>query len=88
MKLAKINPDFNQLLTDTYCGDMAQSHIDCWKERYQGMSKKKVEFDLRMNHDDSLEIDRVKEDLGRELTHEEETALSSKFHKKIVQLIR
>jgi hypothetical protein len=47
--------------------DMAESHIECWKNRYFRKSKKEISFDLNVNHDPSLEIERTEEDLKRKL---------------------
>jgi hypothetical protein len=77
-----IGYDFKSLLTASYLSDMADSHLEAWQERYRNYSRKKdLLFDLRMNHDDSLEIERTEEELGRQLTDDERDYLVTEFHK-------
>ena len=75
------------LLTDTYLSEMAESHIECWKDRYFRKSKKDIRFDLEVNHDISLEIEIVEQDLGRELTDKERRTVESKFINAVVKRI-
>jgi len=82
----KINADFKNLITDSYLNDMAESHIECWKDRYFRMSKDKIKTDLEMNHDPSLEVERVADELERGLTDEECNLLVAKFNKKVVEI--
>ena len=67
--------------------EMAESHIDCWKERYFRKSKKDISFDLNVNHDSSLEIERVEEDLKRKLNDVENDYVISQFNKAVVKAI-
>ena len=75
------------LLTDSYLKDMAESHIEAWRERYFRKSKKDIRFDLNVNHDNSLEIERVEEDLERELTDKERATVENKFINAVVKHI-
>lgn len=84
----EIGQDFTTLLSGNYIHNMAVSHSECWYDRMKSQSKKEVEFDLDMNHDDSLEVDRVEEDLKRVITYSERDVLSTLFHKKVVALHR
>ena len=63
---------------------MAESHIDCWKDRYFGYSKLDLEHDLSVNHDDSLEIENAETSLNRKLTDNETNYLINQFHKEVV----
>ena len=81
-----ISKDFTDLLDNEYLTSMAESHLDCWKERYYRKSKKDLKFDLSVNHDDSLEIERVEEDLKRKLTDDEISKLITLFHNKVVSV--
>jgi hypothetical protein len=82
-----INKDFTKLVTSEYISDMAENHIECWKDRYYRKSKQEISFDLNVNHDSSLEIERVEEDLKRKLTIKEETRLLTLFNKAVVKQI-
>lgn len=74
------------LLTPDYLKEMAESHIECWKDRYYRKSKSDIRDEL-YGHDDSLELERVTEDLGRELTSKEEQTVINKFHAAVVKYI-
>lgn len=80
----RIKKDLKEFLQDNLYG-MAESHLDCWKERYFGYTKSRLEFDLAVNHDDSLEIEYAEEQLGRELTDDEVYYLCNQFHKEVVK---
>ena len=87
--MKNIGKDFKELVNDTYIQDIAQGHLESWSDRYNNYkTKKEVEFDLNVNHDPSLEIERAEEDLKRELTTEENDKLISLFNKKVVKLFR
>jgi hypothetical protein len=81
-----IGGDLKTLLTESYLLNMAESHLDCWKDRYYRKSKADLKFDLSVNHDDSLEIDSVSEDLEREINDKERNYIIDKFHKKVVSI--
>ena len=81
MKYAK---DFLAVATPQKFSDMAENHLECWKDRYYKMNKKEISFDLNVNHDDSLEIESVETDLGRKLTDSENGYVIDKFHKAVL----
>lgn len=87
MKATQLKTSLKDLLTEQYLKDMAESHIECWKDRYFRKSKSSIRFDLQMNHDNCLEIERVQEDLGRELTSKEQDTVVSKFISAVVKNI-
>jgi hypothetical protein len=68
--------------------NMAESHLESWKERYcaYGGNKKRLIEDLYINHDSSLEIERIEEDLKRELTSEEHDFAVAAFNKEVVRV--
>lgn len=68
--------------------DMAESHLECWKDRYYayGGNKSKLVFDLEVNHDSSCETEEVKEELKRELTTDEETFIIEQFNKEVIKV--
>lgn len=49
-----------------------------------GMTKEELGSDLDREHDDSLEIERAEDELGRELNDEEKEYLVRVFHKAVV----
>ena len=76
--------DFKQLLGE-WLNDEAENHLRAWGSRYEGKSKKDVETDLRVNHDDSDTIERVEDELGRKLTQKEMDVLQEKFIKAVLR---
>lgn len=68
--------------------DIAENHIDCWKDRYYRESLNKIRYDLSVNHDDSLEIEEAEETLKRKLSDDEIYYLCDKFHKAVIKQIR
>lgn len=64
---------------------MAESHLECWKNRYFGYPKRRLEQDLEFNHDDSLEIEEAEDHLKRELADHEKEYLVTQFHKEVVK---
>lgn len=67
---------------------MAESHLDGWASRYRDYSVSDLEFDLAVNHDDSLEIEEAELELERDLTSEETKYLCKKFHEEVVRQFR
>lgn len=86
MKKKVIGQDL-KLYVEKEVSDMAESHIECWKDRYFRKSKKDIRFDLLMNHDNSLEVERTEEDLKRKLTDDEINYLNRKFIQRVVKVI-
>lgn len=74
-----------QAYIDKYIESVAESHLEAWKERYFGYTKERLEYDLSVNHDDSLEIESAEYELKRELTEDEKTYLTQKFHEEVVK---
>jgi len=63
---------------------MAEGHIEVWVDRYREYkTKKQLRFDLFINHDPSLEIERVEADLKIILTDKERNLLVDKFNKQV-----
>ena len=71
---------------DEHLEDLAESHIEAWKDRYWRKSLKSIEHDLTVNHDDSLEIETIEEGIGRELTDDEKTLVSQLFIDKVLDI--
>jgi len=86
MKKKVIGQDL-KLYTDKEINNMAESHIECWKDRYYRKSKSDIRYDLIVNHDNSLEVERVEEDLKRKLNDDEINFLNEKFIKEVVKII-
>ena len=80
MEIAK---DFQEYL-DKNLESIAESHIEAWKERYIGYTIQRLESDLDINHDDSLEIESAEYALKRDQTDDEEEYLREVFHKEVV----
>lgn len=86
MKKKVIGQDL-KLYVEKEVSDMAESHIECWKDRYFRKSKKDIRFDLLMNRSNSLEVERTEEDLKRKLTDDEINYLNRKFIQRVVKVI-
>lgn len=80
----QIKKDLKDYLSKNLEG-IAESHLECWKERYFGYTKSRLEFDLDVNHDDSLEIEYAEEQLQRKLSDAETDYLRRQFHKEVVK---
>lgn len=80
----RIKKDLKEFLQNNLYG-MAESHLECWKDRYFGYTKQRLEFDLNVNHDDSLEIEYTEDQLNRELADNETDYLIRQFHKEVVR---
>ena len=81
----KLKTDFKELLASDLVSNLAENHVECWKERYAGKSKAQMTFDLDMNHDDSLEIENAEEALKRKLSDNEIKTFVNKFHKAAIK---
>lgn len=76
---------YSSVVTDEWLEGLAESHLEGWKDRYMGWRKTDVFNDLRLNHDDSLEIEHTERELERKLTERERNGLVDRFHKAIVK---
>lgn len=65
--------------------DMADSHIEAFKDRYYRYSKEQLEQDL-CGHDFSCEVETIEEELKIKLTAKEYDYCESKFNQKIVEI--
>lgn|SRR5699024_3575615 len=63
---------------------LVESHLDCWRTRYEDKDEEDVSFDLNVNHDPSNEFDLVEEWLGRKLTADEEQVVVSFFNESVL----
>lgn len=80
----RIKKDLKSFLEKNLEG-MSESHLECWKDRYFGYTKSRLEYDLDVNHDDSLEIENAEYDLERKLEDYEIEYLVRQFHKEVVK---
>ena len=64
--------------------DLADNHIETWKDRYWRKSLAKIESDLRMNFDFSADIEAVEATIERELTDDEKYDFEQRFIKAIL----
>lgn len=81
----KIGDDLKEYIATSING-IADSHLEVWKERYASYkgNKRRVEEDVCINHDPSLEVERVEEELERKLTIEEWDFFVEEFEKAVV----
>jgi len=64
---------------------ISENHLECWKDRYFGYTKKHLLSDLENEHDSSLEVEYVEEVLNRKLSDNEEKYLIKQFNKEVVK---
>jgi len=65
--------------------DIVESHLDCWNDRYKKYKCKDLKTDLDINHDFSLEIEGIEDELKREISEFEEDLLIKKFIKEALR---
>lgn len=80
--------DFRMTISKEWIITAAKNHLDTWKNRYSGKRKKDIKFDLRMNHDISLEFEKAEASMGRDLSDDEREVLEERFNSKVVQLYK
>jgi hypothetical protein len=81
----KIGADLKQNLADNV-KDMANAHLEAWKDRYATISLKQLKTDLYVNHDPSLEIERIEETIGRKLNEREYDYAVEQFNKAVIKI--
>jgi len=79
--------DLEDYLTESVKDGMAESHLSCWWERYQGKTKGEIKFDLNVNHDGSCEGEYVGSELKRELTDEENDIVNNTLLEAVIDNI-
>ncbi len=75
--------DFQEYL-DNNLEDMAESHIEAYKDRYSGYTIGRLESDLDINYDDSCEIENIENALDRQLDGDEVEYFRTVFYKQVV----
>lgn len=83
--MSRIKNDLINFL-DEHLEDMAENNIECWKDRYYRYSKGDLEFDLRVNADNSSEVEYVEDELGRKLSDKERDYVIEEFIQKTVEV--
>lgn len=69
--------------------EMAECHLDAWYSRYQAYDDlSDVSFDLNVNYDISSEYEFVQDELGLELTSDEETYVFQCFHQAVLDELK
>lgn len=72
--------DFTRYLK-RHLDDMVEDHLEVWKDRYYRMSAEDVYWELCNNYDFSADLDYVQDQLGRELSRDEQEYFMSKFER-------
>ncbi len=68
---------------------MAENHLECWRSRYEEYdSIEDVEWDLDVNHDPSLELEWVEDQLAIELTADEATYVEETFNQAVIDYLQ
>lgn len=81
--------DFKEKINAEWIEGQAQGHLEAWADRYsEYKNKKDARFDLNVNHDPSLEVERAEEDLGRKLNDLEQSDMIKRFNLKVIKLFR
>lgn len=66
---------------------LAESHVDSWKERYFGKDREDISYDLTVNHDISLELESIEDELGYSLNDYENQYLCDAFEEAVLNEI-
>ncbi len=67
----------------------SEGHLEGWfKDKYLGLTKKEVKTLLKVEHDNSLEIESAENEIGRELTDIEKKKVIKKFRKSVIKNIK
>ena len=66
--------------------DLAESHLEAWKDRYALMSSKAISTDLYVNHDPSLEVERIEQGMKRKLNSTEYDYAVNKFNEAVLKI--
>lgn len=66
---------------------LAESHVDSWKERYFGKDREDISYDLTVNHDISLELESIEDELGYSLNDYENQYLCDTFEEAVLNEI-
>ena len=69
---------------NTLIDNLAQSHIECWRDRYYGQRIEQIVNDLYLNHDDSLEREAIRE-LLPEATEDEMNEYVEQFVQVVIK---
>ena len=84
--MKRIGKDLKDFIAN-YIKDMADGHLAAWEQRYKNYKTiKEVRFDLNVNHDISLEIERAEDELGRKLNDIEYNHLVKRFNIEVCKL--
>ena len=78
-----INTDVIEYMNKN-ASDMAESHLEAWKDRHNKQTKSELNTDLYINHDPSLQIEEVEENINRKLTSDEYDYVKEKFNKAVL----
>jgi hypothetical protein len=87
-RLTAINKEMDKRKFNEYISKddswFSEGHLQGWfMGQYHGKSRSEIKFNLEVNHDNSLEIENCTEEIGRELTDNEEIRLLKRFYKAI-----
>ena len=85
--LENAKDDLKEVLEEGIEG-MVESHCEAWKERYYRKSVDDISFDLNVNHDVSLELEYVEEQLGRKLEDGEPEIVEQYFNESVLNEFR
>lgn len=66
---------------------MVDNHLDVWYGRYRGKTREEVKFDLAVNHDPSLEIEKCEENIP-DVTNEEVDYIIDRFNEAVVEELK
>lgn len=64
--------------------DIADDHIETWKDRYWRKSLAEIESDLQIAYDFSADIESVETAIERELTEDEKDDFEQRFIKAVL----
>lgn len=67
--------------------DLAESHLECWKDKYFGKTESQILYDLDRNHDFDIEADSIENKIGFKLDYPEYKYLKESLKEALLKLI-
>lgn len=67
--------------------DLAEAHLECWKDRYFGKTESQILYDLDRNHDFDIEADSIENKIGFKLDYPEYKYLKESLKKALLKVI-
>jgi hypothetical protein len=83
----RVRPEIKKYMEENKSG-LSESHLDGWfKREYEGNTKRQIEDNLYINHDNSLLVEELEEKFGK-ISDEEDSYATDIFNKEVMKNLR